>query len=820
MKCLYCGKKLPMVKKLTSEEFCSAAHRKAYHDEQEQLALARLLEEQTRPRKGRRPLTAAPDPDAPRPAEYLSDQILPRHIGASPWIAPSNATFAPGLQLPEQVPAATAAAASLSGPVAVSTAIAPQGSASPEDAIAALSATPAGSDVVIPQIARLTVQAQLRHELPAQGSVAIEIPAGLPSDVQFDSAPLAVAATPDLPVSALAPRHQLPLEVLDSTLAAVPQLPFDFAHRIAPIAAPAVAPAGLGGEAAISLAPVTPQVPFGTPLQTLPLGDPAGERVEVTFAPDAVVRPHNSDPLPSRPEYAAVASSLAAPVLHSLLPSAAALSCTLPVGPATPAAVALPKFSDGVIPPQTIAHRNADSEVAEPVVTCFGGAIPRLFARPKPHSPRPSRLTAYPEYNEFHLDPVELRDSGGPRTLTGVTAGKCEIFNELHPHPDGFLRAVEGHWSASSSLFAFNQPFAPKGRVASIRLSSLSVMAKTWRNSKQIAISVHPDSGSLAPQMKDWIRSTRLPLLRPNPKLAIIPAKPPNPAIAALGQLNGASSSFSWQAVQSRWHNIPNDIRWIAMAVPIVIGLIWFANTPSAQQGARGRINSVVPSMGGLLQTSLQSGSWDDIKRNIRSRAAVELGDDFRQGLGEWTGVGDWASGWTYDPAGFVRPRKLALFSPTMELEDYRFEFLGAIERKALSWVFRAADVKNYYVARLEVTRGGPLPTVELVRYAVVNGRPGPKRVIALPMQTREDTIYRIRVDVRGSNFVTTVQDQVVDVFSDNRFSRGGVGFFSEPGEDARLRWVEVSHQYDMLGRLCAYLVPYNVSNSTVRSAP
>jgi hypothetical protein len=778
MKCLYCGKKLPMVKKLTSEEFCSAAHRQAYHDEQEQLALARLLEEQQKPRKGRRPLVAAPNPDAPRPAEYLRDPILPRHLGNSPWVCSSSARFAPGLQLPDQIPTPSASGSSLSGPVAVSASIAPQGRATAEDAIAALAATAAAVGGVAPRVVSFSVQALLRQDLPTPDAVAIEVSAEPPPAVPFASVPLATNANPDLPLSALAPRHQLPLEVLDHTLAAELQLPFDA------------------------------------------VGQVTGDRHEVIFAPEATVRPHTADPLPPRPGGISVAGSRAEPVLGASLVAAAAVSFELPVAAVPPVPVALPAGADAVIEPSTAAHRPKVRHVAEPAVTCFGGAIPRLFARPRPYAPRPSRLTAYPEHNEFHLDPVALRDSRGGKALVGTTTGKCEIFKELHQYPEGFLRVVEGHWSASSSLFSFNQPISPKGRVAGIRLSSLGVMAKLWRNSKLIAISVHPDSGSLAPKMKDWIRSSRLPLLRPNPKLAIIPAKPPNPAIAALEQLNGASSSFSWQAVRSRWDHIPNDIRWIAIAVPMVIGLLWFANTPRAQEDARGRINSVVPSVGGLLQTSLQSGSWEDIKRNIRSRAAVELSDDFRQGLGEWTGVGDWASGWSYDPAGFVRPRKLALFSPTMELEDYRFEFLGAIERKALSWVFRAADVKNYYVARLEVARGGPLPTVELVRYAVVNGRPGPKRVIPLPMQTHQDTIYRIRVDVRGSNFVTAVQGQVVDVFSDNRFRRGGVGFFSEPGEDARLRWVEVSHQYDMLGRLCAYLVPYNVSNSNVRSAP
>ena len=43
------------------------------------------------------------------------------------------------------------------------------------------------------------------------------------------------------------------------------------------------------------------------------------------------------------------------------------------------------------------------------------------------------------------------------------------------------------------------------------------------------------------------------------------------------------------------------------------------------------------------------------------------------------------------------------------------------------------------------------------------------------------------------------------------RLTRGGIGFFSARGEESRLRWVQVTHQYDMLGRLCAYLAPQNI---------
>jgi hypothetical protein len=66
-------------------------------------------------------------------------------------------------------------------------------------------------------------------------------------------------------------------------------------------------------------------------------------------------------------------------------------------------------------------------------------------------------------------------------------------------------------------------------------------------------------------------------------------------------------------------------------------------------------------------------------------------------------------------------------------------------------------------------------------------------------------------IDVHGSDFTIMAQGQVVDFFSDKRLRQGGVGFFSDRGEKARLRWVEVSHQYDALGRLCAYIAPYGL---------
>jgi hypothetical protein len=70
-------------------------------------------------------------------------------------------------------------------------------------------------------------------------------------------------------------------------------------------------------------------------------------------------------------------------------------------------------------------------------------------------------------------------------------------------------------------------------------------------------------------------------------------------------------------------------------------------------------------------------------------------------------------------------------------------------------------------------------------------------------------------MDVRGANFNVEVQGQMADSWTETRLPRGGVGFFTARGEASRVRWVQITHQYDMLGRLCAYLAPYDTTNGS-----
>ena len=107
--------------------------------------------------------------------------------------------------------------------------------------------------------------------------------------------------------------------------------------------------------------------------------------------------------------------------------------------------------------------------------------------------------------------------------------------------------------------------------------------------------------------------------------------------------------------------------------------------------------------------------------------------------------------------------------------------------------------------------KGGPLPVLGITRYAVIDGKAETRVDTKVMIDTRPDMLYRITMNVHDDTFLLSLQGSVVDNWTDSRLKRGGVGFFAASGEQGRLRWLQITHQYDMLGRLCAYLAPYNI---------
>jgi hypothetical protein len=146
-----------------------------------------------------------------------------------------------------------------------------------------------------------------------------------------------------------------------------------------------------------------------------------------------------------------------------------------------------------------------------------------------------------------------------------------------------------------------------------------------------------------------------------------------------------------------------------------------------------------------------------------------------------------WITDWGAEP-GVRRQHEISILGPSMNLTDYRLEFEAQIETKAIGWVYRALDSKNYYVSKLEIVKPGLEPTIALVRFAVINGEEQPRSQFPLKIPVRIDTLYKIRFDAIGDHFTTWVLDQQVDDWTDDHIKRGGVGLYNERGEQMSLR--------------------------------
>jgi hypothetical protein len=249
------------------------------------------------------------------------------------------------------------------------------------------------------------------------------------------------------------------------------------------------------------------------------------------------------------------------------------------------------------------------------------------------------------------------------------------------------------------------------------------------------------------------------------------------------------------------WTKAPSELKIMTVLLPVLLAMAVSHTMPKVQ----------IPTAATTGMQKMVADRWSTLNKSIVNRAAIAYTDDFRSGLDGWESRSNLTTRWSYDATGFVQPGPLAVFRPTVELTDYRFEFLAEIDQKGMGCAFRAPNLDNYYAVKFTVVRPGPLPEVHVVRYAVIGGKEGPHVEKRLPFTTRPDMLYRIRVDVEGSDFAIRAQDQLVDFWSDDRIPRGGVGLFCNRGERARVRWLEVSHQYDTLGRLCAYLAPYGI---------
>lgn len=793
MRCLYCGKKT-LLRKFSNGEFCSDSHRQIFFEEQQRLALARLAESEQaltaakRRNKSQSPPTFLPFLLTPRKSTYFAsvpavafspalELWLPAY-GCRPVLAPLPPAATP---LAPLVPARLRVRAN-GGKIR----------------LRAFGAGRAAIRVTAPRFGQGLVASGLSisdalqklggNRFAALGSVLAPLPlvsveTGLraPVELRLPRARLVLIGSA-LSLELDTPRSRGAVITLPKScnLAIIPRRPPIANHVVASTLRP---PALLVARAG------RPALDVGTPILAatgtdacrgfvIPAGIPAGVITPIPIRqPACQYRP------------AAGISLQMADRVPAPIPGASGDS--LPVNPAVTAAVEPQPFRPELVSParRSMGTGRLQFAAPEPLPDTRAAAVGiRLICRTGATEAPPALATGHP--------------ATLPAGSFTVKAGCIPVpGEEVFPLP---LRPPEAGVRSPRAVEQEIKTYEARLRNPEVKLATPAP--------ERVSHLVPPAPVLLALAGSWALQEKSEPLIPPaSPMFA---APPSTPVLlrgnGAAGAEGGEQPAIPPTRKIRRWpvvipFRIPAPLRqrrvWALAAAALMITVILRKPPEGVVAAASSHTTAGKADRGFAHQ-------WQELRDRIIRRAAVNLQDDFRSGLSGWRGKANWAREWKYDAAGFVHTGSLALFTPSMSLNNYSLEFLGQIERRAIGWVVRAKDFDNYYAMKVVLDKPGPLPEASLVRYAVIDGKETGLKRIPLPVPIRSDSLLRIRMEVRGETFTTSIHGQVADFWTDRRLSRGGIGFFSGKGEQSRIRWVEVSHQYDILGRLCAWMAP------------
>jgi hypothetical protein len=216
----------------------------------------------------------------------------------------------------------------------------------------------------------------------------------------------------------------------------------------------------------------------------------------------------------------------------------------------------------------------------------------------------------------------------------------------------------------------------------------------------------------------------------------------------------------------SFWANLPvlPKVALVVVVLAAIGGGVWMALKPPASSAA-----SAPPQK---TQKGVRVGS--SLLMNLPGGWSPDWGGEFNRG----------------------KNRTISFYRPSASNEDYRIEFEGQVDSKALGWVYRAADPKNYYAYKVEFIRTGADPSVALTHFAVVNGLESQKHYSPLAKPLRTGVPFRVRLDVTGDEFSAYINDELIEVWQDGQLPKGGFGLMTEAGETAQIRKMQV---FDLL---------------------
>jgi hypothetical protein len=768
MRCLYCGKELALLKRWTGGgEFCSDVHRQRYQEEYNQLALNRLLQAKP-PAKPEKPVPEKAVPEKPvneappaRPSAVAEISKVEPVKQATAHVTPSPAAHLPepaSLKISEgpgvrptyrEIPAAAAVktadvhadkpVVSAASPVAASPVV--QEKPAPPEVTAPAEA--AGFFVEMPVAVLAEVAPMSRPGMEFLDAVAAALPnhSFEPLNAQRNTYQLETAGLLTFQPSNRTSNYtangtrERRLEVRDFV-------------RTTPVVEIDLSPAGETGLETSSEAMdilMFPQPPQGLPIlwQEPPLrfsgaGTELGDLARLSFTTTGFSGGEESESRESE-KHSAVA--VEEPPAVEVVPEPAAEVAVEPVVEAILHAAPEPVVIENVVP-EVIEAVPPVEQKDEPKVQQAAPA-PERVTKPLPltlHATAPGKGKTVQVFSSASnaVNVQVPRSSSLPLRAT-MTFGPAPVNVKTDAKP-------EPKKSAPAPAAVRPDPRA----AAAQDVKKPAVKSPVPEPAKQVAKAEM--SGPQKQPAKVDAKQDKKPEVKENVKLKE-ETKPSKAAAPYPGSTDLGLPRLNLQPSPSFLGRIPMVAK-IGIVVVLLAGL------------------------GGLIAFSSKSGGAAPVSNRP---GTVVAGSALPSGDAGW--IADWGA-----EQGVRRSRQISILRSSQTLTDYRIEMQGQIETKAIGWIFRAADPKNFYVTKLEIVKPGLEPTIALVRFAIVDGEEQVHAQLPLPMKFRRDTMFKIRFDAVGNHFTTYVQDEKVDDWTDDRVKTGGVGLYSERGEVATLK--------------------------------
>jgi hypothetical protein len=609
--------------------------------------------------------------------------------------------------------------------------------------------------------------------------------------------------------AALAPAHTLRLPCPASELEPLPA-PDE------PLAPPALCPQWMAAPAAdpvssylaASTAPAVAAVPQALRAPAFALSIAAAPHVP--WVPQALpVQPAEPVMATVRPSAALVPIRQAAAIALPAIPQAA----PGPFAAARPASPPAREAVEGLPAAVPVSMERAPSRGAEPgAPTAISEPTPQIgkpVASPAPAAAEsmlvPSAAAPMAPAARMRMLPFALAPSQ-ERTLPGFDAARlapparqtdADVLRLVAPQPIA-MPAVTPPATARRPLeSALPHPGLLPLEFHSQRLRSVPVARPEWRTPHPTLL---PPRFLLNPVLeKPADPAPQQKTARKEPGFVELPniraAKRPPTVLMVAGRV---AAGFLLGA--SLWYGVANFHGNRGLAVREEV------STGDAALSAANSTNPAQTSDGETPAAPAPKGPVAWIRQTLADRASLKIAENFR-GMENWHDAGKaLPAGWSRHPDGYMNTGALALFRPSLKFADYHMEFFGQIETKSIGWTVRATDTMNYHAVKLTVVEAGMRPFVALVHYNVVGGKSGHRTQTPLNLMVHNNRPMQFAVDVRGNRVVTSIDGEEVDAFIDNTLVAGGVGFFSEEGERARLYWMSISRNDDWLGHVCATL--------------